>query len=138
MTEKTGSTRRGTPTLDDELTDELYAIIGWRITRLRKTRGIRQQTLADAIGVTHSSIANAEVGRQRLPLDKLLAIAQSLGTTLPELLDTERELPTLIEPLPAETFSAMTDAVARLEEAQAAIEKATIALNVLTEGNRPA
>lgn len=38
-----------------------------------------QQELATAIGLTRTSIANLEAGRQRIPLHILYAIAEALG-----------------------------------------------------------
>lgn len=55
---------------------------GLRIARARKTAGLRQDDLATATGLSRSSIANIESGRQELSLTNLRAIADALGTTI--------------------------------------------------------
>jgi len=60
----------------------VYTEISFRVRSLRFAAGLRQQDLADIAGVTRSSIANLEAGRQSIPLGKLNLIAQALGATL--------------------------------------------------------
>ena len=79
--------------------NELYERVGERITRLRITQGLTQSDLAKQIGLQRSSVANIEVGRQRTPLHVLVAAAQALGVTLPELLG-DQPLPDLAVPVP--------------------------------------
>lgn len=57
---------------------KLYQIIGKRIKETRQNRGYTQQELADLIHLTRSSIANIEIGRQKLPIHVLYAIAEQL------------------------------------------------------------
>lgn len=114
--------------------DELYAAVGFRITRIRKARGLRQDDLAAAVGLTRSSIANTESGRQRIPLHTLLAVAQCLGVGLVDLLDVDRELPVLAEPLPPGTYGAVAEAVKAVGVAQAVLGSAGEALQLLLEG----
>jgi transcriptional regulator with XRE-family HTH domain len=123
--------------IDEDLIDELYATVGFRINRLRKARGLRQDDLAAAVGMTRSSIANTESGRQRLPLHTLLAVAQALGVRLVDLLDTGREMSVLVEPLPPGAFSPVAEAVATVGAARKALEEAGSALSLLLEGRRP-
>jgi transcriptional regulator with XRE-family HTH domain len=56
--------------------------LGSLIQRLRKARGMRQQDLAAASGLTRSSVANIESGRQDLTVASLIAFAKALGVTL--------------------------------------------------------
>jgi transcriptional regulator with XRE-family HTH domain len=76
--------------------EELYRIIGERISYLRSSRQPvpwSQARLAAEVGLARGSIANIEVGRQRPPLDTLWAIAKALEVE-PRLLfpsDTELE-----------------------------------------------
>lgn len=56
--------------------------LGGLIQRLRKAQGMRQQDLAAATGLTRSSIANIEAGRQDLTVPSLIATAKALGVTL--------------------------------------------------------
>jgi transcriptional regulator with XRE-family HTH domain len=63
-----------------------YARIGRAISAGRRAAGLTQQQLADVAGLTRSSIANCEAGRQRIPSAKLAIIATMLGTTTSQLL----------------------------------------------------
>lgn len=54
-------------------------VIGGGIAAVRRMRGLRQEDLAEAVGVTRSSIANIEAGRQDTTVTTLLAIASTLG-----------------------------------------------------------
>jgi len=119
--------------IDDELVDELYATVGWRITRLRRARGLRQDDLATAVGLTRSSIANTETGRQRLPLHALLAVAQALGVDLVDLLDTGREMPVLVQPLPPGAYDTISESLAVVEGASRALERVNAALRPLIQ-----
>lgn len=58
--------------------DQLKAI-GGGIAAVRRMRGLRQEDLAAAAGLTRSSIANIESGRQDTTVTTLLAIAAVLG-----------------------------------------------------------
>jgi transcriptional regulator with XRE-family HTH domain len=62
--------------------EPLYAEIGIRVQGIRQANGLRQEDVAAAAGVTRSSIANLEAGRQSMPLGKLSLIAEYLGVTL--------------------------------------------------------
>lgn len=114
--------------LDLDEADELYAAVGFRITRLRKARGLRQDDLAVAIGLTRPSIANTESGRQRVPLHTLLAIAQALGVELVDLLAVERPMPVLAQPLPYGPRSAVANALTRLGALRSSLDEAVDAL----------
>lgn len=63
----------------DEL-EPCYLRLGGRIVMRRKLLGMTQDTLAEAVGLDRSSIANLEAGRQRVPLHKVEMIAYALGT----------------------------------------------------------
>lgn len=79
---------------------DLYDRVGERIRAVREGRGVTQQQLADAAGLTRTSITNVEAGRQRTPLHVLLAISQALDVPLTGLLGDD--LPALSVPLPAD------------------------------------
>ena len=118
--------------------DELYAAVGFRITRIRKARGLTQESVALAVGLTRTSIVNAEVGRQRLPLHTLLAVAQALGVGLVDLLDTDREMPVLAAALPHGAYGPVAEAVKAVEGAVSALGAAGEALGLLLEGGEAA
>lgn len=56
--------------------------IGKKIKALRKTRGLTQIQLADALGVERASISNYETGRRYPHLQQLEQIAKILGVSL--------------------------------------------------------
>jgi transcriptional regulator with XRE-family HTH domain len=73
------------PGATDEI-DGFYANLGKRVRKARNNKGMSQQTLASHIGLTRSSVANLEAGRQRVPVHLLVQIAATLGRDPAELL----------------------------------------------------
>ena len=69
----------------DEAVDQLYEAIGDRIRAARARSRMTQIELAQRVGLTRSSIANVEAGRQRAMIHALLQIADVLGVSLGEL-----------------------------------------------------
>jgi transcriptional regulator with XRE-family HTH domain len=62
---------------------ELLAALGERIRTLREAAGLLQMDLAHRVGLSRTSITNLEAGRQgNIPLDRLLALATALDTTV--------------------------------------------------------
>lgn len=66
--------------------EAFYAELGRRIKRARQQKALTQQALADAIGLTRTSITNIECGRQPVMAHHLVRIASSLGVELISLL----------------------------------------------------
>lgn len=66
--------------------DWLYKEIGARIARRRKHLGKIQEELAPPIGISRASLANIEVGRQKLLVHQLLQIAAVLDVAPADLL----------------------------------------------------
>jgi transcriptional regulator with XRE-family HTH domain len=58
--------------------DILYQDIGQRIKEARESKGLTQQDLADKIELTRSSVANIELGRQRIQIHVLYDFAKAL------------------------------------------------------------
>lgn len=79
------------PVTPDE-TVRFYLDFGRRVRAARVTSGLTQQGLADALGLTRSSVANIEAGRQRVLLHVPAAIAAATRTALTELLPGEAEV----------------------------------------------
>jgi len=73
----------------------LYAEIGIRIRSARKQGGWSQDDLGAAVGLTRSSIANIEAGRQRAPAHIVVLIAHTLGVPVETLLPSGAELDSL-------------------------------------------
>jgi transcriptional regulator with XRE-family HTH domain len=63
--------------------------IGRAIADLRAAAGKSQHQVAADAGVTRSTIANIEAGRQGISLDTLAPLSRSLGTTIAALLGEE-------------------------------------------------
>lgn len=72
--------------------DSLYALTGSNIRQARKRREWNQADLAAEVGLTRSSIANVEAGRQKLPIHGLLRIAGALNVRPDSLLPALDEL----------------------------------------------
>lgn len=117
--------------LHEEAANELYASVGFRITRLRRNRGLRQQDLATAVRLTRSSIANAESGRQRLPLHVYFAIAEALGVEPADILVTGRDLPSLADRLPVGAFGELSDVRDAIGRLRASLDKAASLIDPL-------
>jgi transcriptional regulator with XRE-family HTH domain len=70
--------------------EAVYRILGRRLRELREQKDIPQEELATFAGLTRSSIANIESGKQRVFVHQLLQFAARLKVGLNELLP-ERE-----------------------------------------------
>jgi transcriptional regulator with XRE-family HTH domain len=79
-------------TCSEEALQKLYAEIGRRVRRARMRREWTHLDLAQAVGLTRSSIANLEAGRQRPPVHIALLITQALDVPVDELLPSGPEL----------------------------------------------
>lgn len=63
-----------------------FTRLGARVAELRKVRDITQVEMAETLGVSQQTINSYEVGRRRIPVSALPALARSLGVSLEELL----------------------------------------------------
>ncbi len=63
-----------------------YQAIGVRIRRLRKERGLTQQTLAEMSGQEPSNISHIERGATKLSLPTLVSVANALDVTVDQIL----------------------------------------------------
>ena len=60
--------------------------IASRLVRFRKSRGLTQAQLADALGITRNLLANYEMGRTRLTDESIIKIASALKVSADDLL----------------------------------------------------
>lgn len=74
--------------------DDLTRALGQRLRAQRKLRGVTQVDLAEAAGLSRSSVANIELGNQTIQLGALVTAAKFLGIPVAMLLD-EKEVPAL-------------------------------------------
>lgn len=72
--------------------DILYAIIGQRIRINRERFNMTQEEMGEKVGLTRSSIANIELGRQKIQLDTLYQVALTLKLEVYDLLPSVIEL----------------------------------------------
>ena len=63
-----------------------YQAIGTRVRRLRKARGLTQQTLAELSDQEPSNISHIERGATKLSLPTLVSVANALEVTVDQLL----------------------------------------------------
>ncbi|MFD6073739.1 helix-turn-helix transcriptional regulator [Amycolatopsis lurida] len=99
-------------------TDDFYAVVGSKIKETRTREKVTQTELAKTLGLTRSSVANIEAGRQRVQLHGLAQIALILKVDISDLVpmpyDDQNSLVTIpgIDEQPAETADFLS-AVAR-------------------------
>jgi transcriptional regulator with XRE-family HTH domain len=65
---------------------QLFRELGARIAGFRKEHGLTQTQLADELGLTQQMVASYEVGRRRVPVSLLPAIAEALAVSLEQLI----------------------------------------------------
>ncbi len=63
-------------TLEQKFNRRLF---GLRLETARKSKGMRQQTLADAVGLDRTQITNIEAGRSSTSVDRLIELARALN-----------------------------------------------------------
>lgn len=68
-----------------------FVELGARVAELRKTQGITQIQMADALGVSQQTVNSYEVGRRRIPVSALPLLARLLATSIDGLLLDEEE-----------------------------------------------
>lgn len=71
--------------------DPIDVAVGARVRVLRKARGVSQEALGSAIGLTFQQVQKYERASNRISASMLVRIAQALGTTVGELVDDEVE-----------------------------------------------
>jgi transcriptional regulator with XRE-family HTH domain len=63
-----------------------FTRLGARIAELRRTQDITQVQLAEILGVSQQTINSYEVGRRRVPVSALPALARTLGVSMETLI----------------------------------------------------
>lgn len=66
-----------------------FVQLGARIAQLRKTAAITQVQMAERLGVSQQTVNSYEVGRRRVPVSMLPALARMLGVSVEELIGEE-------------------------------------------------
>ncbi|MCV7051735.1 helix-turn-helix transcriptional regulator [Mycobacterium heidelbergense] len=95
----------------EDVVDEIYIDVGSRIRSARIKQAWNQAELGRNVGLTRSSIANIEAGRQRVLVHSLLRIADSLNVAVESLLPGTDQLHQLTDrPRSAPDLTGQTDA----------------------------
>lgn len=68
-----------------------YAKLGLRIKEIRQSRGLTQEKLAELVSCNTSHISNVENNHTKVSLNVLLAIANTLNTSIDYLLSDQYE-----------------------------------------------
>ena len=76
--------------------EALYRVFGRRLHDLRLKKHVPQQELATLSGLTRSSIANIESGKQRVLLHQVLQFAEALHVTVGDLVPSTVDLPQIL------------------------------------------
>jgi len=69
-----------------------YQALGQRIAKLRKAQNITQVQLAETLGLAQQTLAHYEVGRLRMAITTLTALAKALAIPVESLLEEEPDL----------------------------------------------
>ena len=70
----------------------LYKRLGQTISERRRALGLTQERLSKQLGISRASLANVETGRQRVLVDQLYALAETLGVDIAALLPHANEI----------------------------------------------
>ena len=65
--------------------------LGGRIAELRKAQNLTQQQLADELGVNQQVVASYEIGRRRVPVSTLPALARVLAVSIEGLIGEDEK-----------------------------------------------
>lgn len=72
----------------EQQVDDFYSVVGSNIKEARMRKRVTQTELGNKLGLTRSSIANVEAGRQRVQLHGIVQIATALQVDLGNLVPT--------------------------------------------------
>ena len=65
---------------------DYFKVLGARVAQLRHDQNLTQVQLAEALGMSQQMVASYEVGRRRIPVSMLQALAQALSVDIDGLL----------------------------------------------------
>ena len=67
--------------------------LGRNIRRFREEAGLSQQSLAEQLNISFQQLQKYEYGQSRITIDRLMAIAQILHTSIAELISDSADYP---------------------------------------------
>ncbi|MEM5299647.1 helix-turn-helix domain-containing protein [Burkholderia sp. JPY481] len=103
------------PITDDDRA--FFVALGERMARFRKERSITQAQIAQTLGLTQQTYQSYEVGRRRLPVSLLPAIARALSVSLDDLFG-ESENAARSKRGPAPKWQKQIETIAQLPKAK--------------------
>ena len=68
------------------MVETLKAVLGAQVREIRRSRGLTQEALAEALNVTPRYLAGIERGERNLTLDSVDSLAEQLGVAATSLL----------------------------------------------------
>lgn len=86
-----------------------YYLIGQRIRKFRKARGLSQEQLAESVNISVTHMSHIETGNTKLSLPVLADIAVALGVCTDELIFEHPELRSAIDRDIFETIEGCTE-----------------------------
>ncbi len=89
--------------------------LGARIAELRRDTALTQQQLGEVLGITQQQVASFEIGRRRVPVSLLPALARALAVSVEELIG-EQGKPAKRGPAPK--LQQQLELITRLPKAQ--------------------
>jgi transcriptional regulator with XRE-family HTH domain len=92
--------------------------LGGRIAQLRKTRGMTQVQLAEALGVSQQTAQAYEAGMRRMPVSTLPLLAKTLEVSLEALFGEEPAKTTRSRRGPVPQWQQHVEAISKLPRAQ--------------------
>ena len=111
-----------------------FVAMGERIAALRKAHNVTQVQLAEAIGVSQQTLQSYEVGRRRIPVSALPAVARTLSVSLEELFGEDKPA-ARSKRGPVPQWQQQIEAVAKLPKSQQQFVARMIE-TVLAQGGR--
>jgi len=98
--------------------EAFFKEMGTRIAQARKERGLTQQQLADALGVSQQTLAHYEVGRVGVGAPMLPRLSELLDLSFDEILLGQPTVRLPGKRGPASRLEQQLDAIARLPKAE--------------------
>ena len=95
-----------------------FVSLGERIAALRREHSVTQVQLAEALGVSQQTMQSYEVGRRRIPVSALPAVAQTLSVSLDVLFGEEPAKTARSRRGPVPQWQEQMEAIAKLPRSQ--------------------
>jgi transcriptional regulator with XRE-family HTH domain len=80
------SNRNAAMTQDEK---DYFKLLGCRVAQMRRDQGLTQVQLAEVLAISQQMVASYEVGRRRIPVSMLQALAKALAVEVDVLLGDE-------------------------------------------------